>query len=81
MLWHSVCIEKNIECMTYDFHAFLCVILPVPYLRLTEMVCIQCIKCLHVFDILFRLFVYVLTRENVFLYRDRHLAFLHNFVS
>ena len=55
-----------------NFH--ICATLPFPELHLTEMVCFQCIICLHVFHILFRLFV-IMFDSRRFLNRDRHPAF------
>ena len=80
MLYRSICIEKY--CTYYVKFSHLSVRhSPLPDPHLTEMECVQCIICLHVFDILLRLFLYVLTRENVFSYWDRHFAFLCNFVT
>ena len=54
------------------FH--ICATLPSPELHLTEMVCFQCFICLHVFHILFRLFVFMFDSRR-FLNWDRHPAF------
>ena len=84
----AVCLIWFYECYTasllngaklYVIHIILiifyvCATLPFLELHFTEMVCFQCIICLHVFHIFFRLFVFMFDSRR-FLKRDRHPIF------
>ena len=75
MLYCSSVILRKIVCDTYHLHYFnICATLLFPELHSTEMVWFQCIICLHVFHILFRLFAFMFDSRR-FLNRDRHPAF------